>query len=435
MMLVAYILGAMACLAAGAGLGAWLHARPRRPSSSEPLFPVLELKQKITLYTLFNVLHDPILVVGSDGMVIFMNRAAIDQLGDQLGLECRPVLGCDGDACAQCPVRGQPSAAAPFTRILREHEYEIAATQLPHDPDGHTIFIAHDITEHRMLERHLLLNEKLVSLGQLVAGIAHEINNPLTFMATNIEVLLLVVRAFTDYQRLLNVLVAQAERQENPVLHETLLDLATWREENPAHSQFAQAEPMLLDLQSGVARIARIVRDLKDFSHQGSDEAEWTSVNEIMERTLRLAHNELKKELLLDVTLASDLPNIPCHPQSLEQVFLNLILNAIHSMAKRPERRLTIRTEYDRDDIHITIADTGCGISRAIRERIFEPFFTTKGMGVGTGLGLAIVKRIVEKHGGRLHFESEEEVGTTFVISLPRRLPIEPPAEHRPIYA
>jgi signal transduction histidine kinase len=163
--------------------------------------------------------------------------------------------------------------------------------------------------------------------------------------------------------------------------------------------------------------VSKIVLAMKEFSHPGSDEKQIADINKAVLTTLTVARNEWKYVSEVETFLGEDLEMVPCHVGEFSQVVLNLLVNSAHSSAKG---KITIRTKQDREWTEISIQDTGAGIPEEIRSRIFEPFFTTKGVGKGTGQGLALAHTtIVQKHGGRIWFESEVGKGTTFHIQLP----------------
>jgi two-component system sensor histidine kinase TtrS len=299
---------------------------------------------------------------------------------------------------------------------------------------GRAIFvaIAHDIgkrlaeeREKEQLQARLLHTQKLESVGQLAAGIAHEINTPVQYVGTNIEFL---DDAFTDLAGLVNRfldlldyleqhdLAPDATRQCRTKLEE--IDWPYLREEIP--TAIAQSR-------DGIARVTSIVRAMKEFSHPGTREMAPVDLNRLLETTITIARNEWKYAAEMETELDPDLPQAPCLSDEMGQVFLNLIINAAHAIAEkfgdRPEGEkgtIRISTRTRADMVEIRISDNGAGIPEEIRKRIFDPFFTTKEVGKGTGQGLAIARDvIVNKHGGSIEVESVAGQGTTFIITLP----------------
>ncbi len=278
-----------------------------------------------------------------------------------------------------------------------------------------------DIEAIKRLELELRQAEKLRAVGQLASGIAHEINTPIQFVGDSVHFL---KGAFNDLLKMGDVgrrLVETVERGDDASavaaeLRATAddIDLEYLLEELPkAFEQTAE----------GVRRVANIVAAMKDFGRQDQGERVPTDINRCLDSTLTVAHNELKYIADVQVSLGS-LPLVPAHAGELSQVFLNLLVNAAHAVGERfkgSEQRGVVRVASEQRDneVAITIADNGAGISDENKSRIFEPFFTTKPLGKGTGQGLAIARSIVEKHGGSLSFESTVGQGTTFHIRLP----------------
>jgi len=267
--------------------------------------------------------------------------------------------------------------------------------------------------------------QKLEAIGQLAAGIAHEINTPIQYVGDNIH---FIRDAFDDLNEALahfkdflgcvkkgEVKNQQIEKMET-ILEETDLDFLA-REVPEAISQS-------LD---GVDRVRKIVRSMKEFSHPGGEEHLITDIHHAIENTVTVARNEWKYVADLEMEFDDALPKIPCNPGEINQVLLNLIINASHAIAdalgEHPEGKGKIHIQTKNRDAHIDIliSDTGAGIPEDIQEKIFDPFFTTKKVGKGTGQGLAISHSvIVDKHKGKILFHTLKGKGTTFTISLPK---------------
>jgi PAS domain S-box-containing protein len=295
-------------------------------------------------------------------------------------------------------------------------------TPLRGDEQGGFVLLGSDITERRILESQLAQARKLESIGQLAAGVAHEINTPIQFVGDNTRFL---QTTFDDLQRLLAAYrrlrdaVATGEavgaRLEDVDRLEQAVDIGYLVDEIP------RATAQTLD---GVTRVATIVRALKTFAHPDQKDMVPVDINQALASTLVVARSEVK--YVADVvTELADLPMVTCLPGEMNQVFLNLITNAAHAIADvvaGTEHRGTIRVTTARDgsDVVVTVSDTGTGIPEAIRDRIFDPFFTTKPVGRGTGQGLALARSVVvDQHGGRLSFETAPGRGTTFTVRLP----------------
>src|SRR6202162_741250 len=305
--------------------------------------------------------------------------------------------------------------------------WELAVISPIKDENGkptHFLAVKEDVTERKMMESHLRQAQKLEAVGQLAAGIAHEINTPIQFVGDNTQFL---KEAWASLGPTLSLLRSILEPTTTEIVPSALLAQLK-NSFSAADPEYLQREiPKGLDQSlEGLARVAKIVQAMKEFSHPGTDEKQFTDINKAILTTVTVARNEWKYVAELETILASDLALIPCHVGELNQVILNLIINSVHAIAQvakeKPDTkgRITIRTAQDRDWTTISIQDTGSGIPVEIRSRIFEPFFTTKEVGKGTGQGLALAHNaIVQKHGGRLWFESEVGSGTTFYIELP----------------
>jgi signal transduction histidine kinase len=256
----------------------------------------------------------------------------------------------------------------------------------------------------------LLQSEKMASIGQLAAGVAHEINNPIGFVNSNLI-------SLGDYvERLLKVLAAyEAADTESPGT-DARARLAAAKAEADVDYLKADIPALLAETGDGIARVRRIVQDLKDFSHV--DQGDWVlaDLHKGLESTLNVANNEVKYKAVV-VKEYGTLPVLRCLPSQLNQVFMNLLVNATHAI--EDQGIITIRTSLVGEEAWIEITDTGKGIPAAMLTRIFDPFFTTKPVGVGTGLGLSISYGIVQKHGGRIEVDSELGKGTTFRVVLP----------------
>jgi PAS domain S-box-containing protein len=289
-----------------------------------------------------------------------------------------------------------------------------------------------DTTERRLLERRLVQAQKLESIGQLAAGIAHEINTPMQYIGDNIRFL---EEAFRD----LRALLVECNRLRRAAEHRGVTEdvaAAVLAAAERADVEFLVEETPKAIEQSleGLDRVAKIVRSMKDFSHPGGEQKQAVDLNRAIESTLTVSRNEWK--YVADVVTEFDphLPLVHCLPGELNQVILNLIINAAHAIAgksgdvsteKGPTEKgtITVRTRRDGDSVEIRVEDTGTGIPEEIRSSVFDPFFTTKEVGRGTGQGLAIAHSVVtDKHGGTITLESEVGRGTTFIIRLPLKV-------------
>ncbi len=257
----------------------------------------------------------------------------------------------------------------------------------------------------------LLQQEKLASIGQLAAGVAHEINNPVGFVTSNLGTMgkyLARLREFIEHQeRLLSGDLSGGREEAAKLRRQMKIDFT-----------LDDAADLLRESLDGVERVKVIVQNLKRFSRLDQAQSCHGDINQCLEDTFNIIWNELKYKVTLHKEYG-ELPPTFCHPQQLNQVFMNLLLNAAQAIDKQGEIR--IKTWREGDDIFITIADTGSGIAPEHLGRLFDPFFTTKEVGKGTGLGLSIVYDIVKQHGGEITVDSEPGRGSTFRVRLPIR--------------
>ena len=279
-----------------------------------------------------------------------------------------------------------------------------------------------DITELRRLSRELAAAQKLESVGRLAAGVAHEINTPVQFVSDNVQ---FVGKSMSDISAVILAYRNLRQAVQSTADIEGAARLADEAEKVADLDYVMQNVPLALDSSiEGLARIATIVRSMKEFAHPDQAQKTFADLNQAIRSTLVIAHNEYKYVAELDAQFG-DLPPVECYLGEINQVVLNLLVNAAHAISDVVKDtgnlgKLTVRTRLDGDGIEIAIGDTGTGIPETARENIFDPFFTTKEVGKGTGQGLAIARSVVvNKHGGTLRFETECGKGTTFFIRLP----------------
>lgn len=302
------------------------------------------------------------------------------------------------------------------------------------DPEGTiigTFGLASDITTQKLGEEERLklqvqLNQaqKLESIGRLAAGIAHEINTPSQFVSDNISY---VRKAMGDIERLLEAHTGMLTWLERSGALDPELEAIIAPTRKIKGARLRQELPAALtDAADGMARITKIVRAMKSFSHPSGEQTAATDLNQSIESTLIVCRNEWKYVADLETHYAPDLPLVPCLRGDFNQVVLNLVVNAAHAIsdviAQSPgtKGRITVSTRVVEPFAEVRISDTGTGIPESVRSHLFEPFFTTKGVGKGTGQGLALARSvIVDRHKGTLTFETEVGRGTTFIIRLP----------------
>ncbi len=259
--------------------------------------------------------------------------------------------------------------------------------------------------------RQMLQSEKMASIGQLAAGVAHEINNPMGFITSNLHTL----HKYT--QRLSDFLAQQSKALASHPDRELLDRLNSERKRLKIDYINKDLEELINESLSGAQRVIKIVENLRSFSRTDQHTFAEADLNTIIADTVKIIWNELKYKCTLHQEL-EDLPLVPCYPHQLGQVFMNLLLNAAQAIEQQGD--ITVKTFTDLDQVRITITDTGAGIAPEAIGKIFDPFFTTKPPGRGTGLGLSIVYDIItNKHHGTIDVVSEVGVGTTFTITLP----------------
>ena len=348
--------------------------------------------------TAFDALSEGIAVVDEAGGVRRANRSLAEMLGGALpkliGVQLgQALLGRSDELrlvldAARRDERPPPlvTRSEALGRTLRINAARIAGTT----PEQSVVVLVEDVTDQQVMESQLIQSEKLAAVGQLVSGVAHELNNPLTSIAGLSEFLL-------EQKEL-----GQKDRGHLKVIHE-------------------QAE-----------RAGRIVRNLLTFARKGPAERSFVDLNELLNRTLLLMSYDLRlKDIAVEKDLATDLPGVLGDRHALQQVVLNLLTNAAQAVSDNPPARprtVTVHTWSD-GAVHLRIADSGPGIPPEVQAQLFTPFFTTKEPGQGTGLGLSISYSIVEAHGGRITVEQPPEGGAAFRVDLPAALPPEDGAE------
>jgi signal transduction histidine kinase len=264
----------------------------------------------------------------------------------------------------------------------------------------------------KTVQAQLLQQDKMASIGQLAAGVAHEINNPMGFIISNLGSLGRYVEKLVAYLDANEKYFADCEAAAGEFLLQE-------RKKHKIDHIRKDLPSLIAESLEGAERVRKIVQDLKSFSRSDGEEFAYTDINEGLESTLSIAWNELKYKTTVTKEYGQ-LPLVWCNMGQLNQVFLNILVNAAHAIEEQGEIR--IATLDEEGAVRIAISDTGGGILPENLKRIFDPFFTTKEVGKGTGLGLAIAYDIiVNKHGGRIEVNSEIGKGTTFSISLPKK--------------
>jgi PAS domain S-box-containing protein len=344
-------------------------------------------------------------VVHRLGRIIYVNPAAAAMLGyDSVdGVVGRPVFEIvhpdDHDHVrARIELMQRDGGAPPQeVRILRSDGsvaiVEAEGVMLDFDGQPANVVLARDISERRELFARIAMADRMLSVGTLAAGVAHEINNPLAYVVSNLEVL----------------------ANELPEL---------LSEQGPEGSRFDRDEvaALIAEAREGAERVSAIVRDLRSLSRPANDTLAPVDVVGVLSSSIRMANNELKHRARVIQTYAADLPRVRANASRLGQVFVNLLINAAHAIdeghAETNEVRVRASSSADRKSVIVEIEDTGAGMPPKIVARIFDPFFTTKPVGVGIGLGLSISHQIVQSIGGEMSVTSTVGQGTTFRVTL-----------------
>jgi len=288
--------------------------------------------------------------------------------------------------------------------------------------------ISRDVTEKLNQEVLEFQSRKLESVGQLAAGIAHEINTPIQFVNDNMHFMRDAAGDIFSLTSLMDDLLRRSDSGVDPSSNGLLQKIKDRKEEIELDYLRNEIPNAIAQSMDGLQRVSRIIQAMREFSHPGGHGKTGVDINKAIESTITLTRNEWKYSSELSTSLDADLPMIKLYPSDLNQVIMNLILNATQAIEEKvgregPEKgRIEISTRLDADagEVEIALSDTGPGIPQDIQSRIFDPFFTTKDVGKGTGQGLAIARNvIVKKHGGRIYFETKAGEGTTFYIRLP----------------
>ncbi|SBW12238.1 PAS/PAC sensor Signal transduction histidine kinase [uncultured Alphaproteobacteria bacterium] len=368
-------------------------------------------------------LFEGVLLIDGFGVIVFANPSAHRWLGAEVLLErlADEVFQLERDD------RAVPFEDGPLRTVIADGKAFADDDAAFHTADGRRLAVAYaaapleeagrrrlavisfrGIDALKAAQREALQASRLASVGQLAAGVAHEINTPIQYVGDNLR---FIQDTFPD------IAAACAEVR------------AQWPEAEAVLARFdvkevlAEYPDAIGQALQGVGHVTQIVRSMKDFSHPGGGAKVGTDINAAIESTVTVCRNEWKHVAQLTTDLDPALPKILCYPSDIHQVLLNLVINAAHAVGERADGatgRIRIATRHDDGWVEVRVADDGPGVPKALRDRIFDPFFTTKGVGKGTGQGLSICQDIVvRKHGGKLFLDETETQGATFVVRLP----------------
>ncbi len=366
-------------------------------------------KAKSRLETIFEAIPDDVVLLDRNRRVVMTNRDDIEP-GDY----CYSAFNRD-KPCDDCRLERIMKNKTPVTLTIKDDDRYLQVHALPvynkeHEVDGILEFYR-DVTLEKTYDQQLQQADKLASIGELVSGIGHEINNPNQFIRGNIKI---IKQSFEDVL---------------PILDEYYKDHPDLKIARLKYEFFRDHIMVLVDdMAHGSERIKGIVEGLRAFTKKDegllTDQVE---INTLVEATTRLVHKEVHKRAKIELDLGEDLASFKGNAQKIEQVLVNLIVNAGQAMPDDRKGRIVVRTREEEGRIVVQIEDNGCGMNEKTLKQIFDPFYTTKRAKGGTGLGLAIAYRIVEEHGGNISVNSEPGKGTTFTI----KIPVSHPEEHR----
>lgn len=432
---------------------------PREVAQDETLsyadaHALLEMATKHRIAT--DVANDPIIMIDNDGRIALWNQAAEKVFGytvnEAMGQDVQTLItpqrfrAANAQAFDRFRTTGEGSVLGKTLELtgLRKGgaEFPVEFSLSAENFQGKWVAVAtvRDITERKLAEQRaqaqneklakinaelmavnqqlgqaqsrLLQSEKMASIGLLAAGVAHEINNPVGYVYSNLGTM-------QGYLTDIFTVIGKYEAAERlmDVHAEEIADIRQFKAQIDLDYLKTDIQSLLAESREGLMRVKKIVLDLKDFSRSGGDEEwQWGDVRLGLETTLSVVWNELKYKCEV-IKEYGQLPLIQCLPSQLNQVFMNLLVNA--AQAIEVKGIVTIRTGQERDQIWVEIADTGTGIAAEDLPRLFDPFFTTKPVGQGTGLGLSVSYSIIEKHRGRIEVHSEAGKGATFRVWLP----------------
>jgi signal transduction histidine kinase len=359
---------------------------------------------KTTLETIFKAIPDEVVLIDNHRKVIMTNR------NDVLpGTYCYASFFGRERPCEDCRLASILNDKTPVSLMMKRDNQFLQVQALPiysreHEVNGIMEFYR-DVTLEKTYEQQLQQADKLASLGQLVSGIGHEINNPNQFIRGNIKIL---------KQSLEDLLpIVEEYVQTHPDLRIAKLNYDFWRQ---------HIMVLVDDMDHGSQRIKGIVEGLRTFARK--DEGllvDTIDINTLVEASTRLVHNEVHKRADIELDLGEGLPSFTGNAQKIEQVLVNLLVNAGQAMRDDVRGIITVRTRAEDSVVRIDVEDNGVGMNEKTQKQIFDPFFTTKRAKGGTGLGLAIVYRILEEHGGNISVKSKVGAGTTFTIRIPSK--------------
>lgn len=391
---------------------------------------VLEMNQKLDI--ILNTMRELIIYHDSELNIQWVNKAFLRAFNvkehDVINSKCHKIWAGSDTPCPNCPVLKCRESGHQETAVLtalNNRSFSVNAYPVI-DKNGAiigAIKVALDITEQkqaedraRLSQQRLIQADKLASLGTLVAGIAHEINNPIGYVSSNVSTMTMYVNVIKGLMEHYAQAMEVAAKTESPELVTLTRRIDEFYRKNKVDYIMEDISGLLDDALDGAERVRQIVKNLNAFARVDESEIREVNINDGIETTLKVVHNALKYKCEV-IREFGELPLLRCYPQRLNQVFMNLFVNAAHAMETFGQLRITTSVVDER--VVIRVADTGQGIPAENLNKIFDPFFTTKEVGKGTGLGLSISHGIIQDHNGRIEAKSQVGVGTEFTIYLP----------------
>lgn len=399
------------------------------------------IKSEERFRTITNTANDGIIMINEKGLISYVNPAISKMLGyaerELIGKDLHQIIAPERyyndhkKGFGHFQKTGEGAAVGKTLELeavradKREIPIELSLSALNVDGAWHAVGVIRDISERNDLEFQMRQSQKMEAIGTLAAGIAHEINTPTQFIGDNLTFL---QDSCNDINRLLCKYAELKTQVDTDGSQKSIInEIDALVNEIDADYLLDEVPKAINQSLEGVGRISRIVQAMREFAHPGVEERTYIDINKAIESTVTVSRNEWKYVADLRTDLADNLPNVPCMPGEINQVILNIIVNAAQALKEKTgeedvqsKELIHIKTSQVGNNAEIRIRDTGPGVPAAVRGRLFDPFFTTKGVGKGTGQGLAIAHTvIVKKHHGKIWFETEEGKGTTFIIQLP----------------
>lgn len=290
--------------------------------------------------------------------------------------------------------------------------------QLEIKVEERTAELQETLKELKNSQLQLIRSEKMATLGQMVAGVAHEVNTPLSYVQNNLEIIGQLTEQYEELIELVQGLkAAKTDAATDGKIDKLLADIVRASDEIQEDDLSTELKELIKDSLFGVEQITEMVLNLRNFARLDESKVKTIDVRECIEASLKIAGNSIRhQEIFTDF---APTPEIKCSPSQINQVLVNLLNNAAQAMGEKPNGKIEVRTRADDSHVYIDVSDNGKGMSAEVLNQIFEPFFTTKGAGEGTGLGMAISQQIMEQHNGDIKAVSTEGVGTTFTLTLP----------------